>query len=134
MTDKPSKREVALEHALLREVAINAVRAIGAHEGYLVPQLVEAGAIHDNDGTLVATFGSSWERLTAAEYLERLRGDELLARVAFANSEASTKGTAPRDRSNPWRKGDGFNLTEQMKITRENPALAKALEAAADAA
>jgi hypothetical protein len=32
---------------------------------------------------------------------------------------------------NPWKSGDQFNLTEQGRIVRENPALAKQLAAAA---
>lgn len=39
----------------------------------------------------------------------------------------------PYSGPNPFKKGSGFNLTEQMRIHRENPALAAALKEAASA-
>ena len=62
-------------------------------------------------------------------------GVQLLAAIRAHVGDAAAP--AARDVSNPatnpWQAGADFNLTEQGKIFRENPELAKTLEQAAQA-
>jgi hypothetical protein len=65
--------------------------------------------------------------------------------MRITNSEAFDSATPPRSpgaapppgqpasTANPWKKGAGFNMTEQGRITRDDPAMAKRLRAEAEA-
>jgi len=69
----------------------------------------------------------------------------IVGRMRITNSEAFDGGTPPRSAeqpkppagqpastANPWKKGASFNMTEQGRITRDNPALANRLRAEAE--
>lgn len=54
----------------------------------------------------------------------------LVASLANGGGASGSKGGRAADK-NPFAKGDGFNLTEQARLLRENPALAEQLKSQA---
>lgn len=74
------------------------------------------------------------EPLTIRDYVEGLptKAPHLFKASKGAESQGGDKTGSPGGK-NPWKK-DSFNLTQQMQITRENPALATRLKSEAGVA
>jgi hypothetical protein len=95
-----------------------------------VPQSFEA------DGNTVRVGRDGVSPMTLAEWVEALVGDaphlfEANAGGGAAGGSAGgTAGGGSRSGKNPFRK-DTWNLTEQMKLQKSDPALAARLKAAA---
>lgn len=125
----------ALERALVDADARAAIAERRAHAHYLLPLLKAAGAVRDDAGRKVVRYQTIYGWLDANDYLDELRRDGDFA-LAFPADAAPSKTSKPAKptyaKPNPFAKKT-FSLTEQMKVTRENPALAEALKAAADA-
>jgi len=122
----------ALEAAYVKAEAELAVRDASGSPFLLVPHLAAVGRarLNRNDKFVVEyQRGSAW--LSADEFIEHLKADETL-RKAFAKPTTDPNSSLPKVR-NPYKKGPAFNLTEQMRLQRENPNLAASLKAAAEA-
>ena len=92
-----------------------------------VPQAFEA------DGKIARTGKDGVTPLTLAEWIDGLVGDAPHLFEANAGGGAAGSGSggaANRSVSNPFRK-ETWNLTEQMKLHKTDPALAARLKAAA---
>ncbi|WP_099239488.1 hypothetical protein [Synechococcus sp. BDU 130192] len=89
---------------------------------HLVAQSESAGAFKEN-----GQFYYKGEYLSAAEYSQRIEADENYA-VHFKESQRPIESIPASE--NPWRK-ESLNLTKQMRLLRENPALARKLREAA---
>jgi hypothetical protein len=115
-----NKKSIAVEKALFAAGAVDDVAReliIGKIDMSKV-ELDDKGNVKDFDAT-VKPFKEN--KVTAA----------LFAKTRIEGEEPGEGETGKPGVKNPFKKGENFNLTEQIKIQRENPALAAKLRAQA---
>lgn len=135
-------------------ISSTATQAITEHKGsvkLLLPLIRhQTRMVKDEDGNVqvvvvdekgeprISTRSSSTGNMTIEELVEEMKNDKEFAR-AFEGSGGSGSGGHEGGSGgrggvkNPWKK-DSFNLTEQARLTREEPEKAKRLRAEAGAA
>lgn len=74
----------------------------------------------------VVTYVEAWAKTDEAKPFLPASGNN-------GSGAQNNRGGGGGGGANPWKKGEGYNLTEQGRIVKENPALAKQLKAAAGA-
>lgn len=103
-----------------REVALHTVDKLTASSLPLSFKSILAGSTIEETDERIKTFETEWNNALAEAVKERFK------------EKGGKPGTGKEDpgERNPWKK-ETYNLTEQMRITREDPEKAKRLEAAA---
>lgn len=139
----------ALESALIDAEASKAISDEGGSVVLLLPHVRGRARMVEEDGTFrveilrtdaTPMMGDKGERATFKDLVKELKASDEYGR-AFASSGASGGGSRSGGASggsrgsgkNPWLP-DHFNLTEQGRILRENPALAAQFKAEAGVA
>lgn len=127
--ERANKLQERLDKLLIDGGLQSALTEAGVAPHFIKPVLLmlkneHSFAIKDDaalvDGQSIGEFVANWAKGESAKYY--------LAAPDNGGGNAGTNGKKQAD--NPWAKGS-FNLTEQGRITRENPALADKLKAQA---
>lgn len=133
------KRDGFIERLLIENALSEAIEKAG-----VLPQYREAvkallrqkgPKVVQDDGDYRAVFETDMGEATISTYVETwARSDEAAAFLPASGKSGSgatgSGGGSGSGHANPWKK-ETFNITEQGRITRENPDLAKRLKAAA---
>jgi hypothetical protein len=124
--------ENALDQALAKAEVIEAYRpAVKALMKERGPRVIQEGEEYR------AVFDTELGEADVMTYVEKwAREDDEAKHYLPASGNQGTgagsgRGGTGGNASNPYKKGDTFNMTEQARLERENPALAKQLAAAA---
>ena len=135
--DEAIARAAAADQALRSRTVVDALTAAAAKEGVIQPAMkyvkLHASEFEiDDDGRIVS--------LDTASIGPGLSPEEYIGKVKATDAEplwferprggGMTGGVNTSNVANPWR-DDSLNRTEQARILREKPAMAKALAAAA---
>lgn len=149
--DKMAAREAELQAE--RDAALGAVRdltvndtatrlaaelAVPGSADVLLPHIKNRLALETQDGKpVVRVLGPDGKpsAATVDDLRKEIANDKrfaplIVASLANGGGASGSKGGRAADK-NPFAKGDGFNLTEQARLMRENPALAAQLKSQA---
>jgi hypothetical protein len=106
---EPLERDLLLTHAAGATFEVKAGQAVGELPcgRWLAAELVRAAGVRD--GRVEVPTAAAWR--------------------AHLQSSKTSEGKA--DEPNPWARGPSFNITAQIRMTRDDPAKAARLKAAA---
>lgn len=133
--------EVSARDAQLLDLTVNAEArriaselAIPGSADVLLPH-IKARLKYENGKVTVLDTEGKPSASTPAELAKEIANDKrfaplIVASLANGGGASGSKGGRAADK-NPFAKGDGFNLTEQARVLRENPALAAQLKSQA---
>ncbi len=136
-TSEAEKYRAALESTLVEAVLTNALVEVNVAP----PYMKAAKAMHrtnlsvvEAEGNFTVTVGGPEQSQSPSEYIaawaESEEGRAFIAAPRNGGGGANGSGAAGSRLPNPWR-AESFNRTEQARIARDDPALAKRLARAA---
>lgn len=146
LTDRLTQAEKRYRDEVTRNAVLASINAEKADELLLMPHIMNRVKLTEEGGETrlevlapngEAMLGEKGEAATLQDLHEEFKRHDVLAKcypASVISGTGSRPNTGRGTTRNPFTKGDNWNLTEQMKLQRENPALAAQLEEAAKAA
>jgi hypothetical protein len=142
---KSDTMRASMEKNMREEAAVRAIAANKGNVRLLKPHIIANTRVQEEDGEYFLRvvdpednelrYDGDGKPMTVEGFVASLRGIDDFANAFEADGASgggarTTKTLGKNPVKNPWSK-DTFNLTDQMRINKENPAMAAALKAAA---